>query len=99
MAQEARLVKNGEVGDHRLSDAEFLATFRLPRYEERVDALRGLNPLGPRETRIVFDEERHFLPLAVPSPGPATRNGTEIVSEPRSGTNTRLMAARKRRGA
>ena len=58
MAREARLVKHGEVGDHRLSDADFLSTFHLPRFDHRVDTLQRQNPL-PRETRIVFDEAGH----------------------------------------
>ena len=57
MAQ-ARLVKNGDVGDHRLSDADFLASFHLPRFDQRIDALQQRNPL-PRERRIVFNEEEH----------------------------------------
>ena len=57
MAQ-ARLVRNGDVGDHRLSDAEFLASFRLPRYDQRIDTLQQRNPL-PRESRIVFNEDEH----------------------------------------
>jgi hypothetical protein len=52
------LIKNGTVGDHRLDDGAFLAAFRLPRFEERVDILRGLNPM-PRESRIAFNEDRH----------------------------------------
>ena len=57
MAQ-ARLVKNGDVGDHRLSDADFLASFHLPRYDQRIDTLQQRHPL-PRESRIVFDEAEH----------------------------------------
>ena len=57
MAQ-ARLVKNGDVGDHRLSDADFLASFHLPRFDQRIDALQQRNPL-PRESRIVFCEAEH----------------------------------------
>ena len=44
MAQ-ARLVKNGVVGDHRLNDAQFLASFHLPRFDQRIDTLQRRNPL------------------------------------------------------
>ena len=57
MAQ-ARLVKNGVVGDHRLNDAQFLASFHLPRFDQRIDTLQRRNPL-PREARIRFDEAEH----------------------------------------
>ena len=57
MAQ-TRLVKNGDVADHRLSDADFLASFHLPRFDQRIDALQQRNPL-PRESRIVFCEAEH----------------------------------------
>ena len=47
-------VTHSDCGDWRLSDSEFLATFRLP--GARRDVLRQRHPL-PRESRIHFDEE------------------------------------------
>ena len=57
MAQ-VRLIRNGDVGDHRLGDAAFLASFHLPTFGDRVDTLRNQHP-SPRESRIQFNEERH----------------------------------------
>ena len=56
-----RVVRNGDVGDWRLSDADFAETFRLPSQAQgdRHDALAERNPLT-RDTRISFDEERHI---------------------------------------
>ena len=51
-------IRNGHVGDWRLSDADFLASFRLPGAADKHDKLKELNPL-PRDGRILFDEERH----------------------------------------
>ena len=53
-----RPVRNGDVGDWRLPDGEFLASFRLPTQAERSDTLALLHPL-PREDRIVFEEVSH----------------------------------------
>jgi hypothetical protein len=55
--REALVIQNGDVGDWRLADAEFLASFQLPirRCTGRpVDA----RPF-PREHRIQFDETSH----------------------------------------
>ena len=51
-------IKNGTVGDWRLSDADFLATFHLPGASNKHDKLMDLHPL-PRDARIRFDEEKH----------------------------------------
>ncbi len=53
---EEPVVPIDEVGDHRLSAADFMATFQLPK--------RGIGRLAlqhpfPREDRIHFDEETH----------------------------------------
>ena len=50
------MVPIDEVGDWRLPDAEFLASFRLP--QRGAGKLALLNKL-PREERIHFDEESH----------------------------------------
>ena len=52
------LVKNGAVGDWRLSDVDFLASFHLPGVADKHDRLKDHNPL-PRDRRIVFHEEKH----------------------------------------
>jgi hypothetical protein len=46
------------VGDGRLPDDQFLASFRLPREEDRIDPLAALHPL-PREARLHLDAEAH----------------------------------------
>jgi hypothetical protein len=60
MAQEGRppSIANGVVGDWRLSDDAFLASFHLPRFDQRVDVLKARHPL-PREGRISFREDVH----------------------------------------
>ena len=52
------LVRHGDVGDWRLPDGEFLATFHLPSTGQRIDILAQRNPL-PRENLITFDEKEH----------------------------------------
>ena len=47
---------NGEVGDWRLSDFDFLASFELP--QRRPDRLAKLNPFA-QDARIHFDEPSH----------------------------------------
>ena len=54
-----RIVDHTVVGDWRLPDDEFLRTFKLPGPNERCDELREANPLGPRDQRILFEEETH----------------------------------------
>ena len=51
-------VLNGDVGDWRLGDKEFLAAFHLPGAADKHDRLKALNSL-PRDRRIVFNEEMH----------------------------------------
>ena len=48
-------IKNGEVGDWRLDDEDFLKHFTLPGAANKHDKLAELNPL-PRDGRILFDE-------------------------------------------
>ena len=50
------LLRNGECGDWRLTDDEFICTFRLPAM--RTGTLARRNPF-PREDRIVFDAAEH----------------------------------------
>ena len=51
-------VRNGDVGDWRLSDDIFLDTFRLPSAADRCEVLALRNPI-PGEERIAFDELTH----------------------------------------
>lgn len=52
-------LRHCEVGDWRLSDAEFILAFRLPKgTSESNNALAFRNPM-PRENRIRFDEVEH----------------------------------------
>ena len=66
MAQPSRaVIENGVVGDWRLNDADFLASFKLPNpAEDRCDELENANPLGPREGRITFDEANHLYTIS-----------------------------------
>ena len=50
------MIRNGECGDWRLPDDEFIRTFRLP--AERPGTLARRNPL-PREDRVVFAPAEH----------------------------------------
>jgi len=52
------MIKNGLVGDWRLSDGEFTASFHLPRASDRVEALKTAHPF-PSDEQILFDEESH----------------------------------------
>ena len=51
-------IRNGVVGDWRLSDEEFLASFRLPSDADKHETLQATHPLI-REGRIKFDEITH----------------------------------------
>jgi hypothetical protein len=51
------------VGDWRLPDEEFLASFKLPGSEERCTERQAKNPIGPREGRIVFFEAEHVYQI------------------------------------
>ena len=52
----AMIVKNGLVGDWRLSDEEFTASFHLPHACDRAETLKAANPF-PSDEVIHFDEE------------------------------------------
>ena len=52
------MIKNGLVGDWRLSDSEFTASFHLPHAGDKVEALQKANPF-PSDEQIHFDEESH----------------------------------------
>ena len=52
------MIKNGLVGDWRLSDGEFTASFHLPCASDRVETLKKANPF-PSDEQIHFDEESH----------------------------------------
>ena len=52
------IIKNGVVGDWRLSDEEFTASLHLPCACDRVETLRRANPF-PSDEQIHFDEESH----------------------------------------
>ena len=51
-------IRNGHVGDWRLSDGAFLESFTLPGPADKCRRLEEANPLG-RDARIVFEEEKH----------------------------------------
>ena len=62
------LVRHGRVGDWRLPDAEFMASFRLPTASDKHEVLKAKNPI-PEEGRLVFEETSHtyaFDGVAVP---------------------------------
>ena len=52
------IVRNGDVGDWRLGDEPFLASFRLPSAADKCESLASRNPF-PREGRILFNETQH----------------------------------------
>ena len=52
------IIKNGVVGDWRLSNEEFTASFHLPHACDRVEALKKANPF-PSDEQMHFDEEPH----------------------------------------
>ena len=52
------IIRNGVVGDWRLSDEEFTASFHLPCACDRVETLRKANPF-PSDEQIHFAEESH----------------------------------------
>ena len=57
-SRTAMLVRNGCVGDWRLGDKDFMASFRLPTQAEKREILMEQHPF-PREKPIVFDEAPH----------------------------------------
>ena len=52
------IIKNGVVGDWRLGDEAFTASFHLPRVCDRVETLKKAHPF-PSDEQIHFDEESH----------------------------------------
>ena len=52
------IVRHGDVGDWRLADEPFLASFRLPTALDKCESLASRNRF-PRETRILFNETEH----------------------------------------
>ena len=52
------IVRHGDVGDWRLADEPFLASFRLPTATDKRETLAIRNPF-PREDRILFNETEH----------------------------------------
>lgn len=63
------------VGDWRLPDDEFLASFRLPRDEDRIDPLAVAHPL-PHEDRLRFDAAEHVYYF---DDAPVQRSVTALV--------------------
>ena len=62
------------MGDWRLADREFMASFRLPTPSDKVEALAALNPM-PRESRISFDETNHIYTVDSSVRVPPVRDG------------------------
>ena len=56
---EMTMVRHGTVGDWRLADEPFLASFRLPTAADKCETLASRNAF-PREDRITFDENEHI---------------------------------------
>ena len=52
------MIRNGQVGDWRLSDNDFLAAFSLPTKRDKHEVLAAIHPIE-RDARITFDEESH----------------------------------------
>jgi hypothetical protein len=88
-------VPNGLVGDWRLPDADFIATFRLPGQAEKVGTLEALNPLL-RDSRVVFEEERHryYIDGRVRAP----RSVTQLVHQCAQEFDAPTAIASMRRG-
>ena len=52
------VLRNGQVGDWRLSDDDFHTAFRLPTARDKTEVLKERHPLA-RDCRISFEEESH----------------------------------------
>lgn len=52
------MIKNGLVGDWRMSDEAFAKSFHLPHTNDKTEALKSLHPF-PSDEQIQFDEELH----------------------------------------
>ena len=82
MEAPAPPVKNGDVGDWRLTDADFLAAFHLPGLSDKHDRLQEQHPL-PRDPRIVFHEAKHeYICDGVKAPRSVTGYHMQIMSFP-----------------
>ena len=82
MEAPAPPVKNGDVGDWRLTDADFLASFHLPGLSDKHDRLQQQHPL-PRDHRIVFHEAKHeYFCDGVKAPRSVTGHHMQIMSFP-----------------
>ena len=68
------LVRNGCVGDWRLGDEDFMASFRLPTQAEKRETLMEQHPF-PREKRSVFDEAPHTYTVDDTQVGPRSVTG------------------------
>ena len=88
-------VRNGDVGDWRLADREFMASFRLPAPSDKVEALAARNPM-PRESRISFDEKSHTY--TVDSSVRVPRSVTGWLHSFTSGFDAPRVAGRMRDG-
>lgn len=88
-------VPNGLVGDWRLSDSEFISSFRLPGQSEKVGTLEAQNPL-PRDKRIVFEEEHHvyYIDGRIRAP----RSVTQLVHQVAQEFDAKTAIASMRRG-
>jgi hypothetical protein len=82
MSETLSSVPNGLVGDWRLSDSEFLASFVLPGAAQKVNVLEARFPL-PRDRRIVFEEERHlyFIDKVTRAPRSVTKIIHSVAGE------------------
>jgi len=82
VAAAAPRVPNGLVGDWRLPDADFIASFQLPGIDQKVGLLEARNPL-PRDSRVVFDEEHHryYIDGRVRAPRSVTQLVHEVAQE------------------
>ena len=91
----AMVVPNGLVGDWRLPDSTFLDTFVLPGAAQKVAYLENLHPL-PRDSRIVFEEERHLYFIDGVTRAP--KSVTKIVHDVAADFDALTAIASMRRG-
>jgi len=88
-------VPNGLVGDWRIPDDKFMASFHLPGQSEKLNTLEVRNPL-PRDRRIVFEEKHHhyYIDGNVRAP----RSVTQLVHEVAQAFDAPAAIAAMRRG-